>query len=185
MPKYLDTVLKVLPAIQARQLTDLLNELKVLGEIRKVVKEKDKEHIMKLTMGLAHEDSSEKLRESAVKLLNELAPDMGQELSEVFIVPEVRSLGMDPKGNVRQAVARVIVNISKQVSIDCFNRKIFPLYKDILTKDKEERVRKTCAEVVAEFTKVSPLDQTAQELQDLYVNFLQDTTTAFEVPLVG
>jgi len=27
---------------------------------------------------LAHEESSEKLRESAVKLLNELAPDMGQ-----------------------------------------------------------------------------------------------------------
>lgn len=49
----------------------------MLGEIRKVVKENDKEHIMKLTMELAHEDSSEKLRESAVKLLNELAPDMG------------------------------------------------------------------------------------------------------------
>ena len=37
----------------------------------------EKEDIMKLTLELAHEESSEKLRESAVKLLNELAPDMG------------------------------------------------------------------------------------------------------------
>lgn len=34
MAKYLDSVLKILPAVQARQLTDLLNELKVSGEVR-------------------------------------------------------------------------------------------------------------------------------------------------------
>ena len=128
--------------------------------MRKVVKEDEQEHILRLTFRLAHDDS-ERLRESAVKLMNELAPDMGQMLCECFIVHEFCSLGHDQKGNVRQAVARNLVNISKCVGIDCFNSKIFPLYKEILTKDKEERVRKTCAEVVAEFTKVSPLDQTA------------------------
>lgn len=49
----------------------------VVGEMRKVVKEAEKEQIMKLTLDLAHDESNEKLRESAVKLLNELAPDMG------------------------------------------------------------------------------------------------------------
>lgn len=44
--------------------------------MRKVVCEPEKEHIMKLTLDLAH-DENEKLRESAVKLINELAPDMG------------------------------------------------------------------------------------------------------------
>jgi hypothetical protein len=29
-----------------------------------------------------------------------------------------------------------------------------------LTKDKEEKVRKTCADVVAEFTQVSPIEKT-------------------------
>jgi hypothetical protein len=69
--------------------------------MRKVVKEEDKDYIMKLTLDLAHEESSEKLRESAVKLLNELAPDMGQQLCEYFIVHEFCSLGHDAKGNVR------------------------------------------------------------------------------------
>jgi len=49
----------------------------VVGEMRKIVKEAEKEHIMKITLDLAHEDSNEKCREIAVKLLNEIAPDMG------------------------------------------------------------------------------------------------------------
>lgn len=146
--------------------------ISVVGEMRKVVKENEKEHIMRITLCLAHEESNEKLRESAVKLLNELAPDMGQQLCECFIVPEFFSLGYDSKPLVRQAVARNLVNISKVVGIDCFNSKIFPLYKDLLTKDKEEKVRKTCADVVAEFAKVSPLDRTSTDLQNLYYGFL-------------
>jgi len=45
--------------------------------MRKVVKEPEKEHIMKLTLCMAHDEKDDKLRESAVKLLNECAPDMG------------------------------------------------------------------------------------------------------------
>jgi hypothetical protein len=51
--------------------------IQIVAEIRNVVNEDEKEHVMRLTLGLAHDDN-EKLRESAVKLLNELAPDMGQ-----------------------------------------------------------------------------------------------------------
>ena len=51
--------------------------ISIVAEIRSEVKENEKEHVMRLTLGLAH-DENEKLRESAVKLLNELAPDMGQ-----------------------------------------------------------------------------------------------------------
>ena len=65
---------------------------------------------------------------------------------------------------MRQAVARNLVNISKCVSMDCFIKKIFPLYKEVLTQDKEEKVRKTCADIVAEFTNVSPIERTATEL---------------------
>ena len=97
---------------------------------------------MKLTFDLAHEENNEKLRETAVKLINEIAPEMGQELCELFIVREICSLGYDPKPNVRQAVAKNLVSISKCVSTDCFQKTIFPLYKDTLTKDKEEKVRK-------------------------------------------
>ena len=148
----------------------------VVGEMRKVVRDDEKEYIMKLVLELAH-DTSDKLRESAVKLLNELAPDMGQQLCEVFIAVEFLSMGMDPVATVRQAVARNLVSVSKCVSMDIFVKRIFPLYKDMLTKDKEEKVRKTCADIVAEFTQVSPIERTSEDLQNLYFNFLQDGTS--------
>jgi hypothetical protein len=55
---------------------------------------------MNLTLKLAHDDH-ENARVSALKILNELAPDMGQTLNESFIVPEVRSLGLDESSIVR------------------------------------------------------------------------------------
>ena len=67
-------------------------------------------------------------------------------------------------------------NVSKNVSLDCFADKIFPLY-ETLTQDKEWRVRKTCADVVAEIAKVSPLERKSAELQTLYYRFLLDPSS--------
>ena len=47
----------------------------------------------------------------------------------------------------------------------------------MLVKDPEEKVRKTCADIVADFTQVSPIERTSQDLQDLYFGFLQDGTS--------
>jgi hypothetical protein len=68
------------------------------------------------------------------------------------------------------------LNTSKIVSLDYFTSHIFPLY-DRLSQDKDEKVRKTCAEVVAEIAAVSPLDKKGQALSDLYYRFLKDPTS--------
>lgn len=77
---YLKVCNTVFPLIE-KLLYDKSDEIRdraisIVAEIRNEVKENEKEHVMRLTLGLAH-DENEKLRESAVKLLNELAPDMG------------------------------------------------------------------------------------------------------------
>lgn len=98
--------------------------------MRKLVKDNEKELIMKLTLDLAH-DENEKLREASVKLLNELAPDMGRDLCEAFIVPEMNCQRLDVKPLVRIAVAKNLTNLSNCVSADCFIRKVFPMYRDL------------------------------------------------------
>jgi hypothetical protein len=133
--------------------------IKILLDIRSVVQNDDKESVMNLTLKLAH-DADEGNRISALKILNECAQDMGQTLCECFIVPEIKSLGIDEVAKVRIEVARNLLNISKIVSFDFFQLKIFPLYNE-LTLDPEERVRKTCAEMVAEIAKVSSVDKQA------------------------
>lgn len=118
-----------------------------------MVQNEDKEHIMKLTLKLAHDDE-ENNRVSALKIMNDCSQDMGQTLAECFIVPEINSLGMDEAVAVRIAVAKNLLNVSKIVSFDFFKQKIFPLYNN-LTIDPEPSVRKTCADQVAEIAKVS------------------------------
>lgn len=50
------------------------------------------------------------------------------------------------------------MNISKIVSLNYFTDRIFPLYNE-LAQDKDEKVRKTCAEIVSEVANVSPLER--------------------------
>jgi serine/threonine-protein phosphatase 4 regulatory subunit 1 len=146
-----------------------------LTEIRNVVQQKENDHIMNLTLKLAHDDN-EQNKVSSLKILNELAADMGQTLCECYIVPEIRSLGIDESSAVRLTVGKNLPNISKIVSLDYFTKTVFPLYND-LTKDKDEKVRKTCAEVVADIAAVSPLDKKGEQLADIYYRFLKDPTS--------
>lgn len=74
--------------------------IQTLTEIRNVVQQKENDHIMNLTLKLAHDDN-EQNKVSSLKILNELAPDMGQTLCECYIVPEIRSLGIDESSAVR------------------------------------------------------------------------------------
>jgi hypothetical protein len=70
---------------------------------------------MKLTLRLAH-DEKEISRISALKIMNELAPHMGELLCESFICPEIRSLSIDEVPSVRLAVTKNFLNATKQVS---------------------------------------------------------------------
>lgn len=45
---------------------------------------------------------------------------MGQTLAECYIIPEIKSLGMDESIAVRMAVAKNLLNVSKIVSFESF-----------------------------------------------------------------
>jgi len=46
-----------------------------------------------------------------------------------------------------------------------------------LTKDTDEKVRKTCADQVAEIAKVSSVEKQAEMLSQVYYRFLKDPTS--------
>jgi len=82
---------------------------------------------MNLTLKLAHDDQDMN-RVSALKIMNELAPDMGQILCESFICPEIRSLAIDEIPGVRIAVTKNFIKTSNLISIAYFVQHIFPMY---------------------------------------------------------
>jgi hypothetical protein len=150
----------------------------VLAEIRTIAKEEWKDNVLRLILCMAH-DEKDNIKESAVKLLNEVSADMGQEYNEGIIVNELRGLGsIEEASNVKCTIVQNLHNISRNISLDVFTEKMFPLY-DQLAQDKEWKVRKTCADVVAQIGEVAPLDrpETSQKLQVLYYRFLQDASS--------
>ena len=92
------------------------------------------------------------------------------------MVNEFRALGLDETTSVRCTLAQNLTNVSKNISTDVFSSMIFPLY-DGLTQDKEWKVRKACADVVAQIAEVTPMDKNAQSLQHLYYRFLLDPSS--------
>lgn len=82
--------------------------------MRNIVDEAEKEHIMQITMKMAH-DEDQAHRETAVHLLQYLAGAMGQEINQCFIVPEIRSLCLESSPSVRVAVSKSLLPISKNV----------------------------------------------------------------------
>ena len=50
--------------------------IQILTDLRYVVQQKENDYIMKLTLELAH-DNQDMNRISSLKIMNELAPDMG------------------------------------------------------------------------------------------------------------
>lgn len=110
---------------------------------------------MKLTLRLAH-DELEMNRISSLKIMNELAPHMGELLCESFICPEIRSLSIDELAGVRYAVTKNMINATKIVSLKYFNQHIYPMYER-LAKDSDEKTRKGCAEIISEIAKCSDL----------------------------
>lgn len=130
---------------------------------------------MKLTLRLAHDDL-EMNRISALKIMSELAPHMGELLCESFISPEIRSLSIDELATVRHAVTKNMTNLAKQVSLKHFNQQIYTMY-DRLSKDSDEKTRKGCAEIISEIAKCSDLSISGSALQAQFYTFLKDPTS--------
>ena len=101
-----------------------------LIEITKIIKEDDRgKNILTIIIVMAHDDKDEDSRILAIRLFNSLAPIIGKELCEQFIVPQVTSFGDDPSMKVRKAIMSNFLNICNVASTNTFKLRLLPLYQ--------------------------------------------------------
>ena len=65
--------------------------------------------------------------------MNKIAPLIGKELCEFYIVPQLLSFANDPIKSVREALANNLINMCSSLPMKVFKNKIIPIYK-ILAK---------------------------------------------------
>lgn len=122
---------------------------------------------------MAHDDNDEESRVLATKLFNALAPIIGQELCELYVVPQIASFADDPHSKVRKAVAGNFLNMCMGVSDTSFKTKLLPVYQK-LSKDSLWIVRKAAAEILPKITSLCDHETISTVLLEIFKNYTSD-----------
>lgn len=85
------------------------------------------DHILKFILKLSHEYDSEIHWNQALELLNKLAPSLDNQIVEVFIVPEIKSLAIDESSSVWKSLASNLSKILPKIWKEIFSAEIFPI----------------------------------------------------------
>lgn len=85
------------------------------------------DHILKFILKLSHEYDSEIHWNQALELLNKLAPSLDNQIVEVFIVPEIKSLSIDESSSVWKSLASNLSKILPKIWREIFSSEIFPI----------------------------------------------------------
>ena len=172
-----DKIIDILSIIFQNRKEDNILDLnsKALVYLTKFIKDEDRgPKVLTIVIMMAHDDDNEKIRVLSTKLFNNLALIIGQELLELYVVPQVASFADDQACNVRKAVTGNFLNICKGVSKNCFINRLLPVYQK-LSKDSLWTIRKVAVSILPELTKLCDSDTISKILLEIFKDFSQDT----------
>ncbi len=121
---------------------------------------------------MANEEEEES-RVVAAKLFNSLAPNIGRELCEIYVVPTIASFAEDTNSKVRKAVASNFLEMCKSISAETFRRKIIPVYEK-LSYDSLWIVRKTAASIIYLISEIIQDNKDKAPLINIFKHYTQD-----------
>eukprot|EP01041_Mallomonas_annulata_P008877 gene8877-18379_t len=129
--------------------------------------------VLTIVLRLAHEDDNEEMRMTACELLNLLAEQLGQDLCQQFVIPEIVSLAEDPNFRVRKSTALNFQNICKIGGEHELFERLMPAFVR-LSKDDVYRVRKACGESLAKISQHVNDDIRSGVLVEIFLRLAQD-----------
>lgn len=149
-----------------------------LLDVVKFIRDEDKgQSILTIIITLANNDDDkekDRCKTIAAQLQNDLAPFIGQESCEMWIVPQISSFAEDHAHGVRKSVLKNFMKICETVSHDCFIHRLLPIYEK-LAKDSLWTVRKPAVEILPLLTKLCDSNTISKVLLPLYKAFESDS----------
>ena len=138
------------------------------------MKEDDKGgSILTIVIQMAQEEDDEQKKEMAMHLFGSLAPLVGSELCQCYIIPQVNSFVNESSYKIRKEVATQLINICEKIPQDVFKKKMLPVYKKLST-DSSYLVKKTAAEILPKITKLCDTETISKEIFPIFKNFVKD-----------
>ena len=115
-------------------------------------------HILAYILSLAHDEENIECKIKALSLLNMMAPKLGKNYCQQYVVHEVASLASEAEHQLRKAVCQNFIKICETVGTEIFHSKLFDVYK-ILANDTLWSVKKAAAEIIVEISRLCLLEK--------------------------
>ena len=189
--KFVDEIVKfgdkayfILKEHMIKIIQEILNKTKSANIIKLVsnglvymtnfMKEDDKGgSVLTIVIQMAQEFEDEQRKETAMFLFGSLAPLVGSELIQCYIIPQVNSFVNDSSYKIRKEVANQLINISEKIPQNLFKKKLLPVYKK-LANDQNYFVKKIAAEILPAITKLCDNETISKEILPIFKNFVHD-----------
>ena len=124
---------------------------------------------------LSHDDTNIKGQLLAIEIFNSISFDLGESITESYVVPQLESFFEDSREDIRICTVKNFINICKVISYDCFIQKVFPCYKKLF-KDHYWLIRKFTYESLPSICKICKSDFISTELIKLFFEGTKETT---------
>ena len=136
-------------------------------------------HLFTIVIELANAEgqdgTAEDLRMAAAELMELLAPHLGEELCEQFVVPTMQNLSEDDSFRVRKSVALHLSKIISTCIFEVNDERLIPMFLT-LSNDEMWVVRKACAESIMDISLAMEEKEDRLMLVRTMVSLLEDDT---------
>ena len=120
----------------------------------------------------------------SIEIYNSIANNVSPIIIESYIIPFINSFVEDSKEIIRRKIVNNLINICKNISDECFNYKILPIYEK-LCEDKQLNIRIDCCNVLSDLLNLSKNENIRNELINCYVQFSTDPNNKIKLLSLG
>ena len=173
---YRNIIERILPVVKALQddgdkVTEQANII-MLTLADTLTEEDVGTHILAYILSLAHDEENIDCKIKALSLLNMMAPKLGKNYCQQYVVHEVASLASEAEHQLRKAVCQNFTKICETVGTETLHKKLCDVYKS-LANDTLWSVKKAAAEIIVDISKLCTVEKKTV-LIEIMEGFLRD-----------
>ena len=181
---------KILPIIEqiinnkkdTKMINDAIDSLKQIIVI--MTKEEIHSDLIPLIIRLSNNESNLNARKLALRIFNENAKILGNDLIELYVIPQLESISEDRNEDLRRCCVNNMQNIFENVSYNVLKTKMIRIYQT-LSYDDCPIIRQKCCEMLPAICKISRSELVSQYLLPIYFLLTNDQEESIKNTALG
>ena len=181
---------KILPIIDqilnnkkdTKMINMAVNSLKQV--ISLMTKEEIHSDLIPLIIGLSSNENNLNARKLSLRIFNENAKILGNELIELYVIPQLESISEDRNEDLRRCCINNMLNICENVSYNVLKTKMIRIYQT-LSYDDCAAIRQKCCEMLPAICKISRSELVSQYLLPIYFLLTNDPEDSIKNTALG